>query len=157
MSATGQSARAPGAPAPKRTLPGDGVPASSYFARLYKPRMSLFWWLSKPSYTAFVLRELSSVFVAWFVVYLLLLARAVGLGQAEYERFLDLSAQPWMIGLNGLALAFVLYHAITFINLTPQAMVLDLRGRRVPGPLITLGVYVSWLVVSAALAWLVVG
>jgi fumarate reductase subunit C len=138
-------------------MPGEGVLAPSYFARLYKPRMPLFWWLSKPSYTAFVLRELSSVFVAWFVAYLLLLARAVGTGEAEFQQFLDLSARPWMIALNVVALLFVLYHAITFINLTPQAMVLKVRGRTVPGGLITVGVYASWLVVSAILAWLVVG
>ena len=43
--------------------------------RLYKPRISVLWWLSRRSYTLFVLRELSSLFVGWAVVYLLLLIR----------------------------------------------------------------------------------
>jgi fumarate reductase subunit C len=127
------------------------------FARLYKPRVPVMWWLSQPSYTAFVLRELSSVFVAWFVAYLLLLARAVGTGEAAYRRFLDLSANPWFIALNAVSFVFLLYHAVTFINLTPQAMVVRLRGRRVPGGLLTASIYVAWLVVSAFLVWLVVG
>jgi len=130
---------------------------TDFLARLYKPKVPLLWWLSKPSYTAFVLRELSSLFVAWFVAYLLLLALAVGAGEAEYRRFLDLSANPFLIALNVVSFAFVLYHAVTFINLTPQAMVVRLRGRRVPGPLLTASIYVAWLVVSAFLAWLVVG
>jgi fumarate reductase subunit C len=130
---------------------------TQYFARLYKPRMSVFWWLSKPRYTAFVLRELSSVFVAWTVAYLLLFAYAVGQGPEQYQRFLDRFASPWLVGLNVLALLFVLYHAVTFANLTPQAMVLKVRDRKVPGPLVAASVYVGWLVVSAILAWLVVG
>jgi fumarate reductase subunit C len=125
-------------------------------ARLYKPKIRLFWWLSRRSYTMFVLRELSSIFVAWAVVYLLLLVRAVGRGPAEYQRFLDWSTSPWLIALNVVTLAFVLYHAVTFVNLTPQAMVLHVRGRRVPGRLLAGSIYLSWLVVSAFLLWLVV-
>jgi len=133
------------------------VSAPSYFARLYKPRMSMWWWLSRRSYTAFVLRELSSVFVAWSVVFLLLMVRAVSQGPAEYERFLDWAASPWLLALNVVTLAFVLYHAITFVNLTPQAMVVKLGGRRVPPRVLAGSIYLVWLLVSAFLAWLVVG
>jgi fumarate reductase subunit C len=104
----------------------------------------------------FVLRELSSVFVAWTVVYLLLLVRAIGRGPAQYQRFLDWSANPWLVALNVVSLAFVLLHAITFVNLTPQAMVVRLRGHRVPGRLLAGSLYLTWLLVSAFLAWLVV-
>ncbi len=127
------------------------------YARLYKPKVRLLWWLSRRSYTLFVLRELSSVFVAWTVVYLLLLVRAVARGPAEYQRFLDWSASPWLVALNVLSLAFVLLHAITFMNLTPQAMVLHVRGRRIPGRLLAGSIYATWLLVSAFLVWLVVG
>jgi fumarate reductase subunit C len=133
------------------------VSAPSYFARLYKPRMSVWWWLHRRSYTAFVLRELSSVFVAWTVIFLLLMVRAVSQGPAEYQRFLDWAASPWLLALNVVTLAFVLYHAITFVNLTPQAMVVKLRGRRVPPRVLAGSIYLVWLLVSAFLAWLVVG
>jgi succinate dehydrogenase subunit C len=125
-------------------------------ARLYQRRMPLLWWLRRWSYTAFVLRELSSVFVAWIVVFLLLMVRAVARGPAAYADFLDWAAGPWLVALNLLALAFVVYHAVTFVNLTPQAMVVRVRGRRVPGRLLAGSIYVSWLVVSALLIWLVV-
>ena len=69
-------------------------------ARLYKPRVRPLWWLSRRTYTLFVLRELSSAFVAWTVVYLLLLVRAVFRGPVAYQRFLDWSASPWLIALN---------------------------------------------------------
>ena len=131
--------------------------SSPPYTRLYKPKVRLLWWLSRRSYTLFVLRELSSVFVAWSVLYLLLLVRAVGHGPAEYQRFLDWSTSPWLVALNVVSLAFVLYHAVTFVNLTPQAMVVRLRGRRVPPRLLAGSIYLTWLLMSVFLAWLVVG
>src|SRR5262249_61247232 len=99
--------------------------------RWYRRRMSVFWWVSRRSYLIFVLRELSSVFVAWSVVFLLLLVRAVSQGGPEYQRFVDWSSAPWMLALNVVALAFVVFHAITWFNLAPQAMAVRVRGRRV--------------------------
>ena len=125
--------------------------------RLYKPRISVLWWLSRRSYTLFVLRELSSLFVGWAVVYLLLLIRAVAGGPVAYQRFLHWSASPWAIVLNVVTAVFLLYHTVTFINLTPQAMVVQVRGRRVPPRLLLGPLYLAWLVVSAVLVWLVVG
>src|SRR5438067_2427147 len=46
---------------------------TEFHPRWYRPRVSTWWWLKRGSYLAFIARELSSVFVAWFVVYLLLL------------------------------------------------------------------------------------
>ena len=126
-------------------------------ARYHRQRMPLLWWARRRSYTMFMLRELSSVFVALFVVELLLLVRAVARGPAAYEGFLDALAHPAMIVVNLVALAFVLLHAVTFANLTPRAMVVRLRGRRVPSRAVLASVYVGWLVVTAFLAWLVVG
>jgi fumarate reductase subunit C len=125
-------------------------------ARYHRQRVPLLWWLRRRSYTFFMLRELSSLFVAWFVVYLLLLVSSVAGGPAGYERFLDWSASPWVVVLNTVALAFVAYHAITFVNLTPQAMVVRLRGNRLPPRMLAGSIYLVWLLVSAFLAWLVV-
>ena len=126
-------------------------------ARYHRQRVPMLWWAQRRSYALFMLRELSSAFVALFIVELLLLVRAVGRGPAAYEDFLDALAHPLMIVVNVVALAFVLLHAVTFANLTPRAMVVRLRGRRVPARAILAGVYLGWLVVTAFLAWLVVG
>ena len=53
----------------------------------YRRPISTWWWLRKRSYFIFVMRELSSVFVAWLVVYLLLFIRAVGRGPTAYDDF----------------------------------------------------------------------
>ena len=54
--------------------------------------ISTWWWLRKRTYFVFVMRELSSLFVAWYVLFLLLLVRAVDRGDAAYADFLDWAA-----------------------------------------------------------------
>lgn len=121
----------------------------------YHRPISLVWWLERRSYLIFVLRELSSVFVAWFVVYLLLLVNAVSDGAASYERFVELSGRPWMLALNVIAMLFVLLHVVTWFGLAPKAMVVRVRGRRIPARLILVGHYAAWVVLSAVVAWVV--
>jgi fumarate reductase subunit C len=123
--------------------------------RWYRRRMSVFWWVSRRSYLIFVLRELSSLFVAWSVVFLLLLVRAVSQGSSEYQRFVDRSSAPGMLALNVVALAFVVFHAITWFNLAPQAMVIRVRGKRVARSRIALAHYAAWALLSALAAWLI--
>jgi fumarate reductase subunit C len=128
--------------------------------RLYRRRMPVFWWVRKPTYFLFVMRELSSFFVAWFVVYLLLFVHAVSEGGAAYQDFLDEADAPWLVAINVLAFAFLVLHTITWFHLTPKAMVLRvpddphvparLRGWTVPGSLILASQYIGFALVSAA-------
>ncbi len=101
------------------------------------------------------MRELSSVFIAWFVVYLLLFVYAVGQSEAAYERFLDWAASPWVIALNVVALVFVLLHTVTWFALTPQAMAVRVMGQKVPAFHIIAGQYTGLVVVSGFVLWLV--
>lgn len=127
---------------------------TQYHPRWLRPPVSTYWWLKRRSYLAFIARELSSVFVAWFVVYLLRLTRAVAQGSSAYERFLEWSAQPAVLLVNVVTLFFVVFHAVTWFNLAPQAIVAHLRGRRLHGSLITAANYAAWAVTSALVAWL---
>ena len=122
---------------------------------LYRRPISILWWTRKRTYFVFVMRELSSIFIAWFVVYLLLFLYAVGQGEADYRRFLDWAAAPWVIALNVVALVFVLLHTVTWFNLTPQAMDVRVGGRPVPSFHIIAGQYTGLVVVSGFVLWLV--
>ena len=121
----------------------------------YHRKMSVFWWVHKPSYFLFVMRELSSLFVGWTIFYLLLFIAAVGNGEQAYEDFLDRADHPAMIAVNVVAFAFIALHTITWFALTPQAMVLKVGKRQVPGAAILLGQYAALAVVSAIVYWLV--
>ncbi|MEJ3746160.1 fumarate reductase subunit C [Actinomycetes bacterium KLBMP 9797] len=132
-----------------------GAAVSGFDQHLYRQRVPLFWWLSRRTYLAFVVRELTSVFVAWFVVYLLLLVRALAAGADRYASFLDWAARPWLIALNVVALAFTIYHTVTWFAVTPQAVAVKVRGRRLPGRALAGTLYLAWLAVSALILWLV--
>lgn len=123
--------------------------------RVYRRPVSTWWWLRKRSYFVFVMRELSSLFVAWFVAYLLAFVYAVGRSEAAYEDFIDWAATPWVVVVNVVASAFLVLHVVTWFSLTPQAMVVRVRGERVPAALIIASQYVGLAVVSAFVLWLV--
>jgi fumarate reductase subunit C len=130
---------------------------TAYHPRWYRPPLSTWWWLKRRSYIAFILRELSSIFVLWFIVFLLLLVRAVSQGETGYREFLRWAGSPVVVLVNVVSLFFVVYHAVTWFNLAPQAMVVHLRGKRVPGPWIAASNYAAWVLVSALVAWLLLG
>lgn len=98
----------------------------------YRQPVERYWWARRRSYLRFMLREISCIFVAWFVLYLVLVLRAVGAGGNSYQRFLDFSANPVVVVLNVVALSFLLLHAVTWFGSAPRAMVIQVRGRRVP-------------------------
>jgi fumarate reductase subunit C len=126
---------------------------TAYHPRWYRSRKSTYWWLERRAYVVFILRELSSVFVGWFVVFLLLLVRAVGRGGPEYRDFLAWSASTPVLLANLACLFFVVFHAVTWFNLAPQAMPIRVAGRRVPGVAIAVANYVAWAGVSALVVW----
>jgi fumarate reductase subunit C len=132
-----------------------GKPAYTPFhPRWYRVRVSTWWWLKRRSSLVFILRELSSIFVAWFILFLLLLLRSVSHGEGAYQEFLRWSARPGILLFNLVSLFFVLFHAITWFNLAPRALVVHVGQKPVPGSWIAASNYAAWLLVSAALAWL---
>ncbi len=89
------------------------------------------------------------------MVLLLLQLRALSHGPEAYAAFQAWLKTPHIIALNSVSLLFVLFHTITWFNLAPRAMVVRVRGKRVPDLLIAGSNYVAWLVVSVAVAWLI--
>ena len=122
-----------------------------YHPRWHRTRVSTYWWLARGSYFLFIMRELSSLAVAWFVVYLLMLISAVSKGNDAYQQFLHWSATPFTLFMNLGSFVFVVLHAVTWFNLAPQAMVVKVGGKRVPGFLIAGSNYAGWVVVSIAI------
>jgi len=127
---------------------------TDYHPRWLRSRPSTYWWLKRRAYLSFITRELSSIFIAWFVVYLLLLVRAVSLGGSNYQAFLAWSRHPVVMVLNVVTLFFVMFHAVTWFNLAPKAMVVHLGGKRLPPSLISVSNYGAWVVVTAVVLWL---
>lgn len=127
---------------------------TAYHPKWYRRRISVWWWLESWNYTRFVVRELTSVAVAFFAAITLWQVRALGEGPEAYARFEARLASPLFVALHALALVFVLYHSITWFNLAPTAMVVRIKGRRVPDATIAGANYAAWVVLSAAVAFI---
>jgi fumarate reductase subunit C len=128
---------------------------TEYHPKWHRARVSTYWWTRQWKYLRFILRELSSLSVAYFVVLTLLQLRALTGGPASYEAFQEWLAMPLVIALNVVSFFFVLFHAITWFNLAPSAMPLRVRGKRVPDWLIAGPNYVAWLAISVVITWLI--
>ena len=128
---------------------------TEYQLKSYRARLSTYWWLSRWVYFKFILREASSVFVAWFVVLTLVQIRALTRGPADYAEFQRWLQSPFVLALNIVSLFFVIFHAVTWFSLAPKAMAIRLQGKRLPNLAISAPNYVAWVVISAAVAWII--
>lgn len=128
---------------------------TQFHPRWYRPHVSVYWWLGQWPYLKFILRELSSVFVAIFVVLTLFQLHRLRDGPEAYVRFQHWLGTPAALLLSTVSFFFVLFHTVTWFNLAPSAMVVRIRGQRVPGILIAASNYVVWLLISLAVAWAV--
>jgi fumarate reductase subunit C len=128
---------------------------TEYHPRWYRTRVSTYWWLRRWSYLKFILRELSSVFVAYFVVLTLLQIHALSQGRDAYARWQQSLRHPVLLTLNSLSLLFVLFHTVTWFNLAPRAMPVRVGGKRIPDFWVAAPNYVAWLAISAVVAWII--
>jgi fumarate reductase subunit C len=136
---------------------------TDYHPRWFRTRMSTYWWVERWSSVLFILRELTSVFVAWTVIFLLLLFNALHKttpgegGDAPYREFLEWARHPLVVALNAISLAMITYHAVTWFNLAPRAVVVRFQGKQLPDIAITGPNYAAWALVSIVAAWIILG
>ena len=106
------------------------------------------WWLGKPRYVVYMIRELTSLFIglysAWLVIGLVRLAQ----GPTAWEAFLAATSSAPAVLFQFVCLAFAAYHSITWFAVTPKAMPLTLQGKPVSGNVIVAGHYAAWALVS---------
>lgn len=122
--------------------------------RWYRRRVSVWWWLESWRYTKFVLRELTSLGVAFFALVTLWQLAALAEGPSAYTLFQHWQRSPVSVFLHGVAFILILYHALTWFHLAPRAMVVRLAGKRLPDAAIIAANYLAWVVASGVLAWL---
>ena len=107
------------------------------------------WWLKRRVYFLFILRELTSVFIAVYLILFLNLLYQLSLGRQAYETYLGFLATPGMIVFHVVALVAALYHTITWFGLLPNIIVVRIGENRVSSKLIAGANYVPWIAVSA--------
>ena len=123
-------------------------------SKMYKKKMNIFWWASRWAHIKFIARELTSVFVAGYVIMLLFYTRSIFQGPAAFEEFSSRLQSPLMIILHVIALSALVFHSVTWFNLAPKAMVIKVGEKNIPGVVIVLMNYGGWVVISIAMIWL---
>lgn len=127
-------------------------PAANKSKEYIRP-MPANWWMKRKTYRLFMVRELTCVFVGGYALYLLVLVARAG----NADAFATMVSHPLFIVLHIVALPMVLYHSITWFNLTPKVMVVWRGEERVSPVLIAGSNYLAWLIVSGFVAWIVLG
>ncbi|MFQ6615246.1 MAG: fumarate reductase subunit C [Fidelibacterota bacterium] len=115
------------------------------------------WWIRRRPYFLFMAREFTSLFVAGYCVFLLIMIARFARGSTAYPDVAALMKSPVSIIFHALALPPVLYHTVTWFNLTPKILVLRIGEERVPPALIAGAIYAGWIVLSLAVGWMVLG
>jgi succinate dehydrogenase subunit C len=122
----------------------------------YVRPISSTWWLQRPSWKRFMLRELTALFVGAYAVLLLLMVYSAR-DEQSFAAFYEWLRSPLSLLFHLVALAMVLYHACTWFQLTPQAMPLWRGEDRVNAQTVINSQYVVWAVVSVVIAGLAIG
>lgn len=122
----------------------------------YQTPMGPLWFLGRAGYRRFMAREMTAFAIAVFLVYLLYWLRALGEGFDAYVRMTELTRNPLSVFVMALVLGAVLYHSITWFNLTPKIMPMYVAEEKVPDfwAAMIMG-YLPCAAVSAAVLWAV--
>ncbi len=119
--------------------------------------MPIFWWLGKGAYLKFIVRELTSLSVAYAALLLLLQAWFATHGEDRYLQFTEWLQSAPIISLHVVVLLALLFHTVTWLGLAPKALVIKLGGRRLPDRLVLAGHYVAWGGTTVVLLWILLG
>lgn len=111
------------------------------------------WIFRHPRYLRYLVREFSCLFIGGYTLLLVAGLKSLSEGRAAYEAFLECLRSPASIAFHLLALAFAAYHSITWFNLTPKALPLQLGEEFVPDVAISGAHFAVWGVLSLALLY----
>lgn len=93
------------------------------FRKPYHPQVKRTWWMSKPAYIKYMVRELTSIFSLWIAVELLIICILAALMMEDAQQYISGFIQnPVVIILNIISLIAVLFHAVTWFNIMPKAV-----------------------------------
>jgi len=109
-----------------------------------EPGLPPAWWRVNKRYTLYMLRELSSVFVALWSVRLLIQLNQLRRGEVAYDAAVAVQRRPPALAFHLISLLFALIHSVTFLIAAGKGPTVRMGGRRVPERAITVGAFAGW-------------
>ncbi|MDZ7842757.1 MAG: fumarate reductase subunit C [Gammaproteobacteria bacterium] len=123
--------------------------------RMYHPRLPLFWYLRRPSYVRYMLRELTCIGIGAYAITLAVGLLRLAQGPAAWQGFWQAFSSPAGVAFQVVALAFTLYHTVSWFQLAPSTMPIWRGETQVPPARIRLAHYLVFAVVSIAILLIV--
>lgn len=120
------------------------TPSSPEVTRTYKRTIPNTWWLKQRSTILFMIRESSSIFVAFYAFCLLGQLCALSKSAESYNALLAKSLSGGSLVLHLVMVSFVLYHTVTWFKISGRIFG---SGPLSPGAVTAVN-YVVWIAAS---------
>jgi fumarate reductase subunit C len=121
--------------------------------RPYVRDEGLSWITRHPRYLRYMAREFTCLFIGAWTFLLVWGLKSLAEGPQAWAAFLECLKSPSSIAFHAVALAFASYHSITWFNLTPKALPLQLGEDFVPDAAIAGAHYAGWALLSGAVLY----
>jgi fumarate reductase subunit C len=121
--------------------------------RPYARAITSEWIFRHPRYLRYMVREFSCLFIGGWTLLMVWGLKALSEGPAAWGAFLELLATPASIVFHLLTLAFAAYHSVTWFNLTPKALPLQVGEEFMPDWVVAGAHFAAWAAVSAGLLY----
>lgn len=108
------------------------------------------WFFRHPRYMRYMTREITCIFIGAYTLLLVKGLGALAAGQAAYESFLQGLQGPGSVAFHVATLLLAVYHTVTWFNVTPKALPVQIGEDFVPSAVIAGAHYAGWAVVSLA-------
>ena len=119
----------------------------------YVREMTSAWIFRHPRYLRYMVREFSCLFIGGWTLMMVWGLKQLAEGPAAWAAFLECLKSPASIAFQVVALGFALYHSVTWFNLTPKALPLQVGEGFVPDGVIAGAHFAGWAVVSLAVLY----
>ena len=120
----------------------------------YVREMTFRWIFRHPRYLRYMVREFSCLFIGGYTLLLVWGLKQLAEGPGAWVAFLEWLKSPASIAFHVLALGFAAYHSITWFNLTPKALPLQIGEAFVPDGAISGAHFAAWAALSLAVLYL---
>jgi fumarate reductase subunit C len=119
----------------------------------YVREMTSEWIFRHPRYLRYMTREFSCLFIGGWTLMMVWGLKQLAAGPEAWASFLELLKSPASIVFHLAALAFATYHSVTWFNLTPKALPLQIGEEFVPDAAISGAHFGAWAVLSLAILY----
>ncbi len=106
------------------------------------------WYLRRGTYMLYMAREVTCIFIGIYTFILLWGIKALSEGPEAYQAFLDGLTTPISLGFHWVMFIVAVFHATSWFNVTPKAMVVQMGEEFLPGGVIIGAHYAGWVAVT---------